>query len=108
MRSPRGALDAVCRNLVTTTTTLAVRVRDGARRALPRDSVEVVLEGQIVSVKRVFLDGDVTTLQPEFDDARAAAGALRVPVEEIMRRVRLGLPDDDVLDGTRHHLTRPD
>lgn len=40
--------------------------------------------------------------------ARAAAEAFRVPVEEIMRRVRLGLPDDDVLDGTRHHLTRPD
>ena len=91
--TPPAAVDAVFRSLVTGTTTLGVRVHGVERRALPRDSVEVDVEGRTVSVKRGFLDGNVTTVQPEFDDVRAAAHALGSPIEEVLRRVRRDLPD---------------
>jgi uncharacterized protein (DUF111 family) len=90
--TPPSALDAVFRHLVTATTTLGLRVHGVQRRALPRDSVEVAIGDQIVTVKRGFLDGIVTTQQPEFDDVRAAAEALGVPEAEILRRIRLDLP----------------
>ncbi|WP_375487808.1 nickel pincer cofactor biosynthesis protein LarC [uncultured Jatrophihabitans sp.] len=84
---PPDALDATFGELVRATTTLGVRVHGVARRALPRDTVTVDVDGHPVAVKRGLLDGAVTTAQPEFDDVRAAADALSVPAAEILRRV---------------------
>jgi uncharacterized protein (TIGR00299 family) protein len=83
-----SSLDAVFRALTVTTTTLGARVHGVERRALPRDSVAVDVDGQIVHVKRGWLDGSVATVQPEFGDARAAAEALSVPVRDVVDRAR--------------------
>ncbi len=82
------AVDAVFRALVTTTTTLGARVHAVARQSLDRDVVGVVVDGVPIAVKRGLLDGAAVTVQPEFDDVRAAATRLGVPVDEVLLRSR--------------------
>ncbi len=80
------AVDAVARALFTQSTTLGMRVRPVARRALPRDRVVVQVEGEDVGVKRGFLDGRVVTVQTEYADATSAAERLGVPVRDVLDR----------------------
>ncbi len=81
-------LDSVVRTLLRVTTTLGVRVTEISRLALPRDQIEVRVAGQLVRVKRGWLDGEPVTVQPEFADARAAAGLLGVPVADVLDAAR--------------------
>jgi len=81
-------LDSVVRTLLRVTTTLGVRVTEVSRLALPRDQIEVRVAGQLVRVKRGWLDGEPVTVQPEFADARAAAGLLGVPVADVLDAAR--------------------
>jgi pyridinium-3,5-bisthiocarboxylic acid mononucleotide nickel chelatase len=95
--TPADTLDSVVHALLRVTTTLGVRVSAVNRLALPRDEVEVQVDGQPVRVKRGWLDGAAVTVQPEFADARAAADALGVPIADVLDAARLaarGLPGD--------------
>jgi hypothetical protein len=80
------AIDATTRALFTHSTTLGVRLRSVARRALPRDEVVVQVEGFDVRVKRGLLDGEPVTMQTEYADAAAAAERLGVPVRTVLDR----------------------
>jgi pyridinium-3,5-bisthiocarboxylic acid mononucleotide nickel chelatase len=81
--------DAVCRLVFSDTPTLGLRMRPVQRRALHRDIVAVAVAGGTVRVKRGFLDGQVVTVQPEYDDARAVAERAGSPVAEVLDAARL-------------------
>jgi uncharacterized protein (TIGR00299 family) protein len=81
-------LDAVCRVVFEQTTTLGVRVSSVERRSLRRDRVEVTAGGVTVGVKRGLLGDRVVTVQPEYDEVRAAAAAAGRPVHEMLAEVR--------------------
>jgi len=80
--------DAVARALFRVTTTLGVRVLDISRLSLPRDQVETEIHGQVIRVKRGWMDGEVVTVQPEFAEARAAAEALGLPLAQVLEAAR--------------------
>ncbi len=80
------AMDAATRALFTHSTTLGVRLRQVARRALPRDEMVVLVEGCEVRVKRGLLDGEPVTVQTEYADAAAAAERLGIPVRAVLER----------------------
>jgi len=80
------AVDAATRALFAQSTTLGLRLRPTARRALPRDEVVVSVDGRDVRVKRGLLDGRPVTVQAEYADAAAAAESLGVPVRSILER----------------------
>ena len=82
--STADCLDAVCHNVFVHTSTLGLRVQRVERRSLPRDQITVRLRGHDIAVKRGWLDGRVVTLQPEFADARRVAGALGLPVRQVL------------------------
>jgi uncharacterized protein (TIGR00299 family) protein len=81
-------LDLICRIVFTDTTTLGVRLQPVRRRALRRDQIEVTLPTGTVRVKRGFLDGELLTVQPEYDDARALAERTGTPVAEVLTAAR--------------------
>lgn len=81
-------LDAVCGVVFEQTTTLGVRVSAVERRALRRDRVEVLAGGMAVGVKRGLLGDRVVTVQPEYDEVRAAALAAGRAVHEVLAEVR--------------------
>jgi pyridinium-3,5-bisthiocarboxylic acid mononucleotide nickel chelatase len=81
-------LDAICRVIFEQTTTLGVRVSPVERRSLRRDRVEVRTGDTVVGVKRGLLGEQVVTVQPEYDEVRAAAEATGRPVHEVLADVR--------------------
>lgn len=81
-------LDAVCRVVFEQTTSLGVRISSVERRSLRRDRVEVRSGGTTVGVKRGLLGDQVVTVQPEYDDVRAAAEASGRPVADVLAEVR--------------------
>jgi uncharacterized protein (TIGR00299 family) protein len=81
-------LDAVCRVVFEQTTSLGVRVSAVSRRSLRRDRVEVEAGGVTIGVKRGLLGDRVVTVQPEYDEVRAAALAAGRPVHEVLAEVR--------------------
>jgi uncharacterized protein (DUF111 family) len=87
-------LDAVCRVAFEQTTTLGVRVSDVQRRSLRRDQVKVEVEGMPVSVKRGLLGNQVVTVQPEYEDVRAAARHSGRPVADVSAEARRAASGD--------------
>ncbi|WP_410588164.1 nickel pincer cofactor biosynthesis protein LarC [Amycolatopsis sp. lyj-23] len=87
-------VDGVCAAVFAHTTTLGVRLSPVERRALPRDSVTVDYRGTPVGVKRGYLNGEVVTTQPEYEQVRAAAEATGQPLRRVLAEVRhvAGLP----------------
>ena len=81
-------VDAVCRAVFELTTTLGLRVSAVQRRSLRRDQVSVHAGGQEVSVKRGHLGERVVTVQPEYDDVRAAAERTGRPVADLLAEAR--------------------
>jgi uncharacterized protein (TIGR00299 family) protein len=81
-------LDAVCRVVFEQTTTLGVRISSVDRRSLRRDRGEVRAGGVAVGVKRGLLGDRVVTVQPEYDDVRAAAQATGRPIKDVLAEVR--------------------
>lgn len=70
------------------TTTIGLRERPVTKRALDRSSVEVVVGGQVVSVKVARLEGRVVNAQPEYDDVARAAVALGRPARDVLEDAR--------------------
>jgi pyridinium-3,5-bisthiocarboxylic acid mononucleotide nickel chelatase len=81
-------LDAVCQMTFEQTTTLGVRISEVQRRSLRRDQVEVTLAGMPVSVKRGHLGDRIVTVQPEYEDVRAAARQSGRPVADLTAEAR--------------------
>ncbi|MEO3749578.1 nickel pincer cofactor biosynthesis protein LarC [Streptomyces sp. B6B3] len=87
-----GRLDAVCRVVFEQTTTLGVRVSAVERRSLRRDRIETRVagvpdgagDGAVVGVKRGYLGDRIVTVQPEYEEARAAAVATGRPLRDVM------------------------
>jgi hypothetical protein len=79
-------VDAATRALFINSTTLGVRLRRVARRALARDEVVVRVDDCEVRVKRGLLDGEPVTVQTEYADAAAAAERLGIPVRSVLDR----------------------
>lgn len=87
-------LDLVCRLIVTHTGTLGMRVTPVRRRALRRDQIPVEVSGGTVSVKRGWLDGQLVTAQPEFDDAARLSEQTGRPIAEIISAARCAAVQD--------------
>ncbi|MET8853901.1 nickel pincer cofactor biosynthesis protein LarC [Amycolatopsis sp. NPDC004625] len=81
-------VDGVCAAIFAHTSTLGVRLSPVERRALPRDSVTVDYRGTPVSVKRGYLNGEVVTTQPEYEEVKAAAEASGQPLRRVLDEVR--------------------
>lgn len=80
--------DAVCRTVFELTTSLGLRVSAVERRSLRRDQVGVRVAGAEISVKRAYLGDRVVTLQPEYDDVRAAAARASRPIADLLAEAR--------------------
>jgi pyridinium-3,5-bisthiocarboxylic acid mononucleotide nickel chelatase len=65
------------------TSTLGVRVITVAKEMLERDLVTVEVQGQVVRVKLAMRQGRIVNRAPEYEDARAAAQALGLPLKEV-------------------------
>jgi uncharacterized protein (TIGR00299 family) protein len=72
-------VEAVRAEVFAQTSTIGVRTTAVDRVALPRESVEVDVDGQVVRVKMT-----PSTAQPEYDDVLAAARALGRPVRDVL------------------------
>lgn len=81
-------VDGICAAIFAHTPTLGVRLFPVERRALPRDSVTVDYEGVPVTVKRGYLDGELITTQPEYEEAKAAAAATGRPLRHVLDEIR--------------------
>jgi pyridinium-3,5-bisthiocarboxylic acid mononucleotide nickel chelatase len=81
-------VDAVCRAVFELTTTLGLRVSAVQRRSLRRDQVGVSAGGEQVGVKRGYLGDRIVTVQPEYDDVRAAAARTGRPIADLLAEAR--------------------
>jgi uncharacterized protein (DUF111 family) len=81
------------------TTTLGVRSYEVARRALEREIVRVETEYGPIDVKVARLNGNVVNDMPEYEQCRAAALKLGVPLRAVESAARLAFasqkPDPD-------------
>jgi uncharacterized protein (TIGR00299 family) protein len=83
-----ACVDAVCREIVSGTGSLGIRVSPVERRSLRRSMVTVDVHGHPVQVKLGDLDGPHVVVQPEFADASRVAAELCVPVREVLELAR--------------------
>lgn len=103
--------------VLTTTTTLGVRLSPVRRASLPRGWVDVELDGQQVAVKVAHRDGRITHAGPEFDSVRAVAEATGRTVRDVLAGaaaqavadgVAVGMPVPATLRTTQAHPHRDD
>ncbi|WP_369140478.1 nickel pincer cofactor biosynthesis protein LarC [Modestobacter versicolor] len=78
----RAAVESV---VLTTTSTIGLRVQPVHKVALDRRQDEVAVLGGRVGVKVASSGGRVLNVSVEFDDVAALAGALQLPVKEVLR-----------------------
>jgi pyridinium-3,5-bisthiocarboxylic acid mononucleotide nickel chelatase len=83
-----GRLDLVCRAVFEQTTSLGVRISAVQRRSLSRDEVSVDVGDAVISVKRGHLGDRIVTVQPEYEDARAAAARTGRPIADLLAEAR--------------------
>jgi hypothetical protein len=74
--------------LLVHTSTLGVRRTAVERRALPRESATVLVDGEVVRVKVGRLPDGTARAKPELDDVRAAAVRLGRPTLEVAEAAR--------------------
>ena len=75
--------DGVLDVLFAETSTLGVRMVPVAKETLERDFATVEVRGQVIRVKLGVRRGHVVNRAPEYEDARAAARALGLPLKEV-------------------------
>ncbi len=81
---PPDAADALRGVLFAQTTTIGLREHAVDKVALAREQQTIEVQGQRVGVKIAHRDGQVANVSVEFDDVRAAAETLGVPLRELM------------------------
>jgi uncharacterized protein (TIGR00299 family) protein len=82
--TPTDMLDAVRRVLFVESSTIGVRTTAVHKSALDRDWTEVDVAGHCVRVKVARLDGAVVSVNPEWEDVRAAAQALGRAAKDVL------------------------
>jgi uncharacterized protein (DUF111 family) len=80
--APAGR-DAVLDVLFRETTTLGVRLSTVAREVLDRSYIEAFVEGAPVRVKVARRGGEIVTVSPEYEDARAVAQKTGLPLKDV-------------------------
>ena len=80
-----SSVDAVRTEVFVRTSTLGVRELTVGKTALDRGAGEVRVHGQRVRTKVGRLRGRVVNVSVEYEDVRAAADALGLPVKEVLR-----------------------
>lgn len=91
-------LDAVRMQLYRSTTTIGIRETVVRRTSLPREMTTVMVRGQEIRVKvSTRPDGSVVAT-PEYDDVRAVADHLGVPVREVLMRAQSEVLGEDDVD----------
>jgi hypothetical protein len=78
------AFDSVQTQMFAETSTIGVRWYSVGKRALDRETISVEIDGLTIRVKLAFDSGRMVSATPEFDDVAKAAGALGVPVKEML------------------------
>jgi hypothetical protein len=78
------AFAAVQQQMFAETSTIGVRWYSVGKRALDRETISVEIDGLTIRVKLAFDDGRMVSATPEFEDVATAAGALGVPVKEML------------------------
>ena len=68
------------------TTTLGIRINSVTKDALPREWLEVEVEGHAMRVKLARRGGDVITAAPEYEDAVTVATATGLALREVYAR----------------------
>ena len=76
--------DVVRREVYRQTSTIGMRETTVGKHHLEREMLSVDVAGQPVAVKVARHDGEIVTVQPEFDDVAAAARELGQPVKSVM------------------------
>jgi hypothetical protein len=76
--------EAIRRVIFTETSTIGLRERRVAKRALERTSTTVQVDGVEIRVKTALLEGRVVNAIPEYDDVAAAAAQLGRPVKAVL------------------------
>jgi uncharacterized protein (TIGR00299 family) protein len=79
--------------------TIGARSTPVGKHALPRQCLEVRVEGETVRVKVATLDGDAVTVTPEWEDVAAAARVLGRPAKTVLA---------DAVAAARVRITRTD
>ena len=82
---PPAAVDAVRAEVFVRTSTLGVRELTVGKTALDRAAGEVAVHGHRVRTKLARLRGRLVNVSVEYEDVRAAADALGLPVKEVLR-----------------------
>jgi uncharacterized protein (TIGR00299 family) protein len=77
------------RLVLTHTSTIGLRRHPVDKVALPRESAEVEVYGETVRVKRAFLDGELVTATPEYDDVARVAAAKGLPERVVLEAARV-------------------
>jgi uncharacterized protein (TIGR00299 family) protein len=80
--------------LVTQSTTIGVRRQAVGRRALPRETRTVQVDGHAIAVKVVALPGGGVRGKPEFEDVRRAARATGRPLAAIFSEAQIAAERD--------------
>jgi uncharacterized protein (DUF111 family) len=81
---PPAQLDAVTRAVLRETTSIGVRFRRTARRALEREHREVQTAYGAIPIKVARLDDEVVNAAPEYEACRAAAERANVPLKRVL------------------------
>ncbi len=82
---PPGAVELVRAEVFARTSTLGVRELSVGKTALDRSAGEVRVHGERVRTKLAHLRGRLVNVSVEYEDVRAAADALGLPVKEVLR-----------------------
>lgn len=80
-----AAVEAVRAEVFVRTSTLGVRELTVGKSALDRAAGEVDVQGQRVRTKLARLRGELVNVSVEYEDVRAAADALGLPLKEVLR-----------------------
>lgn len=82
--TPADMVESVRRALFVESSTIGVRTVHVDKSALDRDWIEVDVDGHCVRVKVARLEGTVVTVNPEWEDVRAAAHALNRAAKDVL------------------------
>jgi len=81
-------IDRAFRTLMEETTTFGVRVARVERRRLVEQRTEVTVDGEKVGVRLGYLDGELVTASPEYEDCVRAGGRLGIASRRVFERAR--------------------
>lgn len=94
---PPETADAIFAALVANSSTLGARSHAVSRWALARDQRTVHVDSEPITVKRGLWQNRAIIVQPEYDEVRAAAQKLGLPVRDVLERAKAAA--QDVRDG---------